>query len=204
MTRSITFIGLCSGVACAVLSVAFTLLLVADMCGAHIGAFTIVPVLMLAPCFLLFAAVVLETAGPDHETWALTAFGCAIPYAAIVSVNYLMQLTVVRAAPVRYAWLAMSFAPGSAFCTMELLGYGWQALSLLAMVPVFHGRTGDVLVRWVFVVNFLLTLMGGVLFIATQEPMHAVMMASFGFWCLCFPAGMALAGYSLWRSNLNA
>jgi hypothetical protein len=193
-------LGLWSGVLCALLSVAFVALMVLDVLHIYGGTLQLVPVLLLPPCLIALAAAVHEAAPADRKVWALTGLGLSIPYGVIVSLNYMLQLTVVHTAPQKFAWMAMSFAPDSTFGVLELLGYGWQALALLAMAAVFRGRMGDGVVRWIFIVNAVLALVGTVLYITTGNPMHPAVLLSLGFWCVGFPVAMVLLGVRLWRS----
>ena len=116
----------------------------------------------------------------------------------IVSFNYLMQLTVVHQSPAMYPWLAMVFRPDSMFGSLELLGYGWQAFALLALVPVFRGQAGDGVVRAIFLVNFILAMAGTVFYITTGNPMHPLVILSLGFWCVGFPVASVIVGARLW------
>jgi len=56
----------------------------------------LVPVLMLAPTFVVVMACVYAYAATDAKPWALLGVVFAAMYATIASVTYVLQLTVVR------------------------------------------------------------------------------------------------------------
>jgi hypothetical protein len=200
LTRAAARLGLWTGILCAALAIAFVVLMILDITHVFGGTLQLVPVLLLAPCFVALAACVHEFAAPEKKVWSLIGLGLSIPYGMIVSLNYMLQLTVVRANPSMFAWMAMSFTPDSTFGTLELLGYGWQALALMAMAPVFSGRVGDGLVRWIFYLNGALALVGTAFVIASGNPMHPSVLASLGLWCVGFPVATVLVGVRLWRA----
>lgn len=204
MNRAAARLGFWSGTLSALLAIAFTAMMVLDVTGIFHGMLQLVPVLLLAPCVVALAAAVHIAAPEERKVWSLAAFGLSIPYGVIVSLNYMLQLTVVHAAPARFAWMAMSFAPDSMFGTLELLGYGWQALALLAMAAVFRGRFGDGLVRWIFVLNAVLAMIGTVFYVTSGNPMHVSVLVSLGFWCIGFPVATFVLGLRLARSAVIA
>ena len=200
MSRTAAHLGLWAGILCAFLAVAFTALMVLDVMGLFHGTLQLVPVLLLAPCFITLVCCIHACAAAEKKFWALLALGFSGPYVVIVSFNYLIQMTVVHQNPAMYPWLVMSFRPDSMFGSLELLGYGWQAFALLALIPLFRGRAGDGVVRAIFLVNFILAMVGTVFYITTGNPMHLSVILSLGFWCVGFPIAMVIVGGRLWGS----
>jgi hypothetical protein len=184
-------LGFWSGIFSAVLALAFTLLMGLDVAGIFHGTLQLVPVLLLAPCYLALMSCIHEAAAPEKKIWSLLALVLSVPYGVIVSFNYLMQLTVVRQNPALYPWLAMVFRPDSMFGALELLGYGWQSLALLALVPVFAGRP---VLRGLLLLNGLLAVGAFAVDVVTGNPVHPVIFASLGVWCLAFPLTTAMIG----------
>ena len=200
MTRATARLGFWSGIACAVLSVAFTILMALDVSGVFGGTLQLVPVLLLAPCFVALVACIDDQTPPEAKLWSRLGLCFSIPYAVLVSFNYLMQLTVVAQNPAMYKWLAMEFRPDSMFGAIELLGYSWQCLALLALAPLFAWKGSEAVIRGIFVANAVLALAGVIADIVTADPMHPVIILSLGFWCLTFPVAALLTGIRLWKS----
>jgi len=197
MTRSVARLGLWSGIACAVLSVAFSVLMVLDISGVLSGTFQLIPMLLLAPCFVVLVACIDDNAAPDAKLWTKLGLSFSVAYAVVVSFNYLMQLTVVPQNPARYAWLAMEFRPDSMFGALELLGYCWQCLAMFALVPLFAWKGSGRVIKSIFLANGILATIATVADIITANPLHPVIMASLGVWCLTFPVATLLIGITL-------
>lgn len=196
MNRATVAIGFWSGVACAILATGFTVLMVLDVAHIYGGTLQLVPVLMLAPAYLVLLCCVHEAAPADKKIWSRLGLVLSIPYATFVSFNYLMQLTVVRQNPALYPWLAMAFRPDSMFGAIELLGYCWQCLAMLALLPVFAGRP---ILKLLLLANGLVAMGAFVFDVVTANPLHPVTIASLGLWCLTFPIMTIMMGSWLRR-----
>ncbi len=197
MQKDTAVLGLWSGITCAVLAVTFTILMALDVAHIYGGTLQLVPVLLLAPAYLVLMGCVHERAPLGKKLWSRIALALSIPYAVLVSFNYLMQLTVVRQNPALYPWLAMAFRPDSMFGAIELLGYGWQSLALLALAPVFADRP---FLKFLLLVNGVLAMGAFAVDIVTGNPVHPVIFLSLGVWCLAFPISTVLMGLWLRRA----
>jgi hypothetical protein len=200
MTRATAHLGFWSGIACAVLSAAFTVLMILDIAGVFHGTLQLVPVLLLAPCFVALVACIDDLTPAESRLWSRLGLSFSVIYAAFVSFNYLMQLTVVPQNPAMYKWLAMEFRSDSMFGALELLGYSWQCLALLALAPLFAWRGNEAVIKAILVANGILALAGFVADVVTGNPMHPAIILSLGFWCLTFPIAMALIGLRLHKT----
>ena len=200
MTRAAAQLGLWSGIACAALSAAFTILMVLDVSGVYGGTLQLVPVLLLAPCFIALISCIYDGVGSESRIWARLALCFSVPYAVIVSFNYLMQLTVVPQNPARFVWLAMEFRPDSMFGAIELLGYCWQCLALFALAPLYAWKGSAAAIKAILLANGVLAVAAAAADIITANPMHPVIILSLGVWCLTFPVATALIGIRLWKA----
>jgi hypothetical protein len=198
MAATVRGVALWSGIACAVLATAFTGLMLLDVLHVYGGTLQLVPVLVLAPVYLVLVSTVHHAAPAEKRIWSLLGLVLSVPYAVLVSFNYLMQLTVVRQNPALYPWLAMAFRPDSMFGAIELLGYGWQSLALLALIPVFDGCPA---LKTLLGLNAALALAGFVVDVAMANPLHPVTLISFAVWCLAFPISMVMMG--LWVRRVS-
>ncbi len=198
MTAASKTFGFWLGIACAVLTVAFTVLMVLDVLNLYHGTLQLVPVLLLAPAYLALMACVYEAAAPSRRLWALLGLLFSVPYAGLVSFNYLAQLTVVPQNPALYPWLQLAFKPDSLFGAIELLGYSWQSLALAAVIPVFEKRP---VLKTLLALNGLFGAAGFAADVALANPTHPLTLLSLGVWCAVFPVATVLMGLWLKRSN---
>lgn len=197
MNRAIAAIGFWSGIGSAMLATAFAVLMILDVLHIFGGTLQLVPVLLLAPTYLALLCCIYEGAPADKKIWSLLGLVLSIPYATFVSFNYLMQLTVVRQNPALYPWLQMAFRPDSMFGALELLGYCWQCLAMLFLVPVFAGRR---VLKSLLLANGVVALAGFVVDVVTANPFHPVIIGSLGLWCLTFPIMTIMMGSWLRRA----
>ena len=147
------------------------------------------PVPRLAFVALLASVHVLARA--DRKVLSLVGLSFALLYAAILNVNYFLQLTFVRQNVLAgngggVALLAMENVQ-SAFWAIEFLGYGLQCLAALCIAPLFGGWTRGflVLVGAAGVVSLLTPML--------DLPFAAVVVAG-AAWQVGFPVATALLG----------
>jgi hypothetical protein len=104
----------------------------------------LVPVLLLAPTFVIVMGCVHAYAAPATKPWALLGLVFAAMYATIASTTYLVQLTVVRehllTGQTSGLDLLVSVNPSSVAWALERFGYVWMSLALLLAAPVFGAR----------------------------------------------------------------
>lgn len=220
MTRAL---GFWSAIACAAMSIAFlggtalaAVALPANVWTGDIRAFAasftpwpmllgVVPSVLIAPTFLGLIAAIHGQTSAERKPLMLFALALATVYAAIVVVNYFLQLTVVRLGleSGRTDGLALLLMenPTGAFWPMEALGYGVQGLAAGVAATAFAGGG---LARWVRTL-FLVVGAGGVLSLAAgvrgvsfTDPVFILGGAA---WGIAFPLGTALAALYFQRSG---
>ncbi|MCX6649312.1 MAG: hypothetical protein NTV61_07990 [Candidatus Bathyarchaeota archaeon] len=154
----------------------------------------LIPSLLLAPTFVVMMLCIHHYASDDRKTLSQLGLSFAIICAAILSIHYYIQLTVVRQGLLSNEtaglWQFAAPNPHSFFWSLAALGYGFMGLALLCVAPVFAGKSERAL-KWlfvangfvgigfligngldIFVVNILASFVWGILF-----PISAIMMA---------------------------
>lgn len=130
--------------------------------GIEIYAESFRPIQMFpfAAGFLLLIGFVLFTAVLHHlkkSVRTLSGIAFALLYGAIISVNYFLQLAVVGPNMLAGNYTGMEILvmanPGSVFWALEMLGYGFQGLSLLFIYPIFRRAKLENVIRWLVIVN---------------------------------------------------
>jgi hypothetical protein len=148
--------------------------------------------LLLALSFVVLMVSIHNYAPSEKKIWSQIGLSFAILYAALLIWNYYLQLTVVRTNPVLYSWLTMDFTSDTAFWSLESIGYALMGLAAVFVVPIFtQGRIALVL-RWCFAINAVFTILGGIAYIASSNPLHVLVLASLGIWAIAFPLATGL------------
>jgi hypothetical protein len=166
----------------------------------------LVPVLLLAPTFVVVMACIHAYAADDAKPWALLGVAFATMYATISSVTYVLQLTVVRQHLLSHETagldLLVSVNPGSVARATETFGYVFMSLALLAAAPVFGGGRSERWIRYLFLANGL-GLPATAVYIYTMDVLHPIALASLVVWCVSFPVAMGLLA-ALFRTTPDA
>ncbi|MHB8758381.1 MAG: hypothetical protein ACYC6V_10255, partial [Bacillota bacterium] len=157
---------------------------------------TVLPSLFLAPTFLILAAHIHTSTAAERKLWSLLGVAFATVYTVIISLNYLAQLTIVRWLLLRGETAGLSMLvmgnPASFFWALEVLGYAFMGLAgVFIALALPKGR----LERWVgglFIANALLEIPGTIVYVATADAFHPLILASLGAWGVAFPAATAL------------
>jgi hypothetical protein len=150
------------------------------------------PSLLLGSSFLAVMAAVHQLSPPDRKVWSLAAFGFAIIYVALISINYYVQLAWVapRLASGRIQGMEpFLFVPFDSFLyAVDILGYSFMSLATLFAAKVFTGGGQERIVRWFLVANgFVLP------FLLFQMYVHSLIWIA-AIWAITFPgATWALA-----------
>jgi hypothetical protein len=155
-------------------------------------ALLLTPSLLLGPSFLALMVAVHQAAPADRRVWSHLAVAFATIYAALIGINYYVQLAWVapRLARGEVAGLEpFLFTPFDSFLyAVDILGYSFMSLATLAAAGVFPGRGHERLVRGLLVANGLL-----LPFIALQMYVHWLIWIA-ALWAVTFPgATWALA-----------
>jgi hypothetical protein len=200
-------LGVWSAIACAVLAIAFlagsvasVVVLPANTWTGGVAALaasftpwpmlvTVIPSVLLAPAYLALIVAIHAQAPVERKPVALFALALASVYAAIVVVNYFLQLTVVRLGleSGRTDGLALLVMdnPTGLFWPLEMLGYGVQGIAAGVAATAF---VGGGLARWIRFL-FIIIGVGGVLSIAA------------GIRGLSFSDPIFILGGAAWRSR---
>jgi energy-converting hydrogenase Eha subunit C len=175
----------------AAFAVLFDIAIGLGVAGAPTRMLAVAASLLLALSYVTLVSAIHSTAG-DERVWTQIALSFALLYAALLVWNYYLQLTVVRTNPGLYDWLSMEFTSASAFWALETIGYSLLGLSTLCLLPVLsQDRLGGV-TRWAFLVNGIFTVIGGIGYGLTGNPLNVLVLISLGAWAVAFPLGTAL------------
>lgn len=154
-----------------------------------------VPALLLTPAMVVLMAGFHYCAPPEKRVFTLIAVGLACIYTAIISTNYYLQLFVVRLNILAgdLEGLTLLALPNlhSIFFALEVLGYGFLSLALLAVSPALGGGKLHTWMRRLFILNGLAGVYG-VVVAPFDRP--ALIFAGLGLWSVIFPAAMILSG----------
>jgi hypothetical protein len=124
----------------------------------------VVPCFFIAPAFLIMMTCLHAWTGGVKEPWSLLALVFAAVYAAILSANYYIQMTVVPHSLLNGTtdglglWLYAGPYPYTIPGALEGAGYFSMGMSLLFAAPVFSGGRLQQWVRWTFVGTGLIAL----------------------------------------------
>jgi hypothetical protein len=164
----------------------------------------LVPVLLLAPTFVVVMACIYAYAAADAKPWALLGVVFAAMYATIASVTYVLQLTVVRqhllSRQTAGLDLLVSVNPGSAAWALETFGYFFMSMALVVAAPVFGGGQLERWIRRLFLANAL-GLPAAVVYVYTMDALHPLAFAYLAVWCITFPIAMVLVAALFQRAN---
>ena len=143
------------------------------------------PSLFLGAAFLLMIVALHQIAPPDRKVWSLAALAFATVYAALISINYFVQLTWVmpRLASGRIAGVEpFLFVPFDSFLyAVDILGYSFMSAATLFAAGVFTDSGTERVARWFLVCNGLL-----LPFIALQMYWHSLIWIA-ALWAVTFP-----------------
>ena len=219
-------LGFWSGLVSAGCALAFTLLAFAPtVFGVPAGTFSLgfdvyargftsaqmlllVPLLVAAPAFVALVAAVHAAAPASRRAWSGAALGLAVVYAAIIGTNYYAQLTVVRyllltGQTAGLALFTMADAR-SLFWMAEAIGYGFQSLAMLAVLPALPANSGTVRGRWVrglFAANGVSGLLGIAVYGYTMDGFHPTLLVGLAVWCVVMPVASLLLAVELRRTD---
>jgi hypothetical protein len=146
------------------------------------------PSLLLGSAFLLTVISAHQMAAPERRVWSHAAVAFATIYAALISINYYVQLAWVgpRLARGEVAGMeAFLFTPFDSFLyAVDILGYSFMSLATLFLGMVFTGGGLQRVLRWFLVANGLL-----LPFLALQMYWHGLIWFATA-WAVTFPGAM--------------
>jgi len=150
------------------------------------------PSLLLGSSFLVLVVAIHQSTAPERRVWSQAALAFATIYAALISINYYVQLAWVAPRLARGEIAGMEpflFVPFDSFLyAVDILGYSFMSLATLVVARIFVGGGLERVVRTFLVANGLL-----LPFIALQMYEHRLIWIA-TLWGVTFPgATWALA-----------
>ncbi len=152
-----------------------------------------IPVLVVPITVIVAMACIHSLAQESKKVFSLTAVALSAIYATIISVNYYIQLFVVRLNILSgdLDGLQLLAMPNlhSVFFALEAIGYMFLSLAMLFTLPIFgNGK----LARWIRVFVIISSGLGifGAIVALFDQPM--LIFAGLGLWSLTFPIAMFL------------
>jgi hypothetical protein len=164
----------------------------------------LIPSFILAPMFVILMLCIQLFASAEKKILGKLGFSFAIICAAILSIHYYIQLTVVRQGLLNNQttglWLFATPNPNSFFWSFAALGYGFMGIALLFAAPVFKEKSQNKIklllyANGVIGIGFLVGNAAGIF--------AANIMASF-LWGVLFPIAAILIAKTFKRSQANA
>jgi hypothetical protein len=115
-----------------------------------------IPSLILAPMFVIMMLAIHQYASNEKKVLSQLGFSFSLICAAILSLHYYIQLTVVQQGllnnEIAGLWQFAAPNPHSFFWTLAALGYGFMGISLLFAAPVFSAKSERTL-KWLLITN---------------------------------------------------
>jgi hypothetical protein len=153
----------------------------------------LIPSLPLAAVFLALMVSIHYYARADRKIWSQLGLAFATIYAVMASINYIIQLTVVRLSILNketdgLAMLVMG-NPHSIFWALAS-AYVFMNLAMLFAAPVFQGGKLERWIRWLFLANgasAVVTIFG----VMVDSP-AIYLLGSLVPWCVVFSAATIL------------
>ncbi|KPK56146.1 MAG: hypothetical protein AMS22_02145 [Thiotrichales bacterium SG8_50] len=143
------------------------------------------PSLLLGSAFLVLVVSVHQLASPERRIWSHAAVAFATVYAALISIVYFVQLTLVLPRLARGQTEGIEvflFVPFDSFLyAVDILGYSFMSVATLFAAMVFTGRGLERLVQVFLTANGLL-----LPFIALQMYFHSLIWIA-ALWAVTFP-----------------
>ena len=158
--------------------------------------------LFLGSSFLVLLVCVHYLAMPDRRVWSHAAIAFATIYAALISINYYVQLAWVmpRLASGNVQGVEpFLFVPFDSFLyAVDILGYSFMSLATLFAAGVFTGGGQERVVRWFLIANGLL-----IPFIALQMYVHWLIWIA-ALWAITFPGATWALAVLFRRARVSA
>ena len=158
------------------------------------------PSLFLGASFLVLLASIHQAAPPEKAVWSLSALVFGTAYAALISMNYFVQLTLIapRMARGDVAGIEMFlFTPFDSFLySVDILGYGFMSLATLFAARVFSGPGLARVIRLFMTANGLL-----LPFITLQNFYHPMIWIA-ALWAVTFPGSTSALALMFRRAQV--
>ena len=144
---------------------------------------------LVAALFLVLVVSIQHAATKDQRMNTHLGLIFAVLYLITVSSNYYLQLTVVRHLPIDGGAVIPAVFT-SVFLAMETLGYGFLGVATLWIAPVFCGGRLESAIRWLFVANGVLGVLGILVYPFDADP--RIFFGGLFIWDVIFPLSMLL------------
>ena len=152
-----------------------------------------IPDILLAPTVVILMACIHSGAPEKKKIFSLIGLAFASIYAAIIPINYYLQLFVVRLnlQSGTLGGLDLLAQPNfhSIFFALETLGYAFLSLATLSVSQVFRGGKPERWIRSLFIASGAVGIFG-VLIAPFDQPY--LIFAGLGIWSLAFPISTIL------------
>ena len=119
---------------------------------AAIQPFATIIGFLVTSSFLIVMACIHCYASDERKVFSLIGLSFAIIYAALISINYFIQLTFVRQSTFDASMFDMTNTQSMMF-VIEVLGYFFMGLATLFAAPVFGSSKVERLIKWLFAAN---------------------------------------------------
>ncbi|MBI5031408.1 MAG: hypothetical protein HZB51_12840 [Chloroflexi bacterium] len=154
---------------------------------------SLIPSLLLAPTFVVLMISLHYYASSDKKIWSHLGIAFALIYAVMASINYIVQLTVVRLSIVNKETdgLAMFVIgnPHSIFWALASC-YIFMNLAMLFVAPIFYGGRLERWIRWLFIANGASVVVS--IFGVVIDSPAIYLLVSLVSWCIIFSFATAL------------
>src|SRR4029079_16847398 len=102
------------------------------------------PALLLTALFVVFMVCIHQYASDDKKLFSLIGLSFAVMSAALIMIDYFIQLTVIQPSLLRGETDGLSlisqYNPHGIFIALEALGYLLMSVAFLFAAPIFAGR----------------------------------------------------------------
>jgi hypothetical protein len=119
------------------------------------------PALLLTAIFVVCMACIHHYASGDKKLFSLIGLSFAVMSAALIMIDYVIQLTVIQPSLLRGETdglaLISQYNPHGIFIALEALGYILMSVAFVFAAPIFAGRDWvERTLRWLFAAGFVL------------------------------------------------
>jgi hypothetical protein len=119
------------------------------------------PALLVTAIFVVFMACIHHYASHDKKIFSLIGLSFGVMSAALIMIDYFIQLTVIQPSLLRGELDGLSlisqYNPHGIFIALEALGYVLMSVAFVFAAPVFASHDWvERTLRWLFVAGFVL------------------------------------------------
>lgn len=158
----------------------------------------LIPGIVLAPIFVGFMACIHAYAAETRKTFSQVALAFAVIYAVVILIDYFAQFTIVvpslQSGEIQNLSLFTQYNPHGFFIALEVLAYVMMSGAFATAAPVFAGGKVELVIRWLFVLDFILALAAFIGFWLAAHDLVAVEVTVLMIDWVALIAGGALLG----------